>query len=217
MTGARKAVAARVLPRDEAGFTLIELLVTMAITGVVFAAFALVISTTVSHTALITNEGVTQHQVRTALNQITEDLREATVSSAAATSPFVTSAGVMSPTLLTFYAPDSTYSLADPTDYHLREISYQLSAGSLQRTSVVSSNLAGPPWTLPALGGWVSLVGGVTNSTVFSYLDGSTPPVPTTNPAAVRTVVVTITVSVPGTSHHFSYSDTATLRETPPS
>jgi len=62
----------------------------------------------------------------------------------------------------------------------------------------------------------VTLISGVVNSTVFTYYDGSTPAVLTTNPAAVRTVVVTVTVSVSGTAHPFSYSDTATLRETPP-
>jgi prepilin-type N-terminal cleavage/methylation domain-containing protein len=206
------------LPRGaEAGFTLIEMLVVMFIVGVVFAAFGLVISTTVRHTALITNESVTQHEVRSALDQLTQDLREATVSSSSATSPFVTSTGVMSPTSITFYAPDSTFSTADPTDYHLREISYQLTGGNFQRTSTVSSNLAGPPWTIPPLGNWVTLVDGVTNSATFTYYDGSNPPLPTTSPAAVRSVVVTVTALVPGTTLNYSYSDTATLRETPPS
>jgi prepilin-type N-terminal cleavage/methylation domain-containing protein len=204
----------------EHGFTLIEMLVTMFIVGIVFAAFGLVISTTVRHAALITNEGVAQHQIRTALDQLTEDLREATVSSTSDASPFVTTGtptpGVMSSTSLTFYAPDSTYSAADQTDYHLREISYQLSGGNFQRTSTVSSNTNGPPWTIPSLGSSVTLVGGVLNSAAFTYYDGSQPPVVTTDPAAVRTVVVTLTVAVPGTSHQFSYSSTATLRETPP-
>ena len=203
-------------PGDEAGFTLIELLVTMFIVGIVFAAFGLVISTTVRHTALITNESVTEHQVRTALNQLTEDIREATVASSSATSPFVTAAGVMSPTSLTFYAPDNTYTTADQTDYHLREISYQLAGGELQRTSVASSNEAGPPWTIPALGSFVNVVDHVVSSTVFTYYDGSQPPAQTTDPAAVRTVVVTVKVSVPGSTSQFSYSDSATLRETPP-
>jgi prepilin-type N-terminal cleavage/methylation domain-containing protein len=202
----------------EHGFTLIEMLVVMFIVGIVFAAFGLVISTTVRHAALITNEGVTQHQVRTALDQLTADLREATVSSDSDASPFVTTpAGApMSSTSLTFYAPDSTYSTADQTDYHLREISYQLTGGVFQRTSTASSNTNGPPWTIPTLGSPVSLVSGVVNSVAFTYYNGNQPPAVTTIPAAVRTVVVTLTVVIPGTSHQFSYSDTATLRETPP-
>jgi prepilin-type N-terminal cleavage/methylation domain-containing protein len=203
----------------EAGFTLIEMLVTMFIIGIVFSAFGLVMSTTVTHSTLITNEGVVQTQVRTTLNQMTEDLREATVSSVGATSPFVTAAGAMSPTSITFYAPDGSYDPANPAAYHLREISYQVTAGgNLQRTSVVSSNTSGPPWTLPALGGYVTQFGGIANSTtVFTYYDGSQPAQLTTTPTAVRTVVVTVNVTVPGTPHVFSYSDSATLRETPPS
>jgi prepilin-type N-terminal cleavage/methylation domain-containing protein len=201
----------------EAGFTLVELLVVMFIVGVVFTAFGVVISTTVRHAALITNETVTQHQVRSALDQMTQDLREATVSSTSATSPFVTSAGVMSSTSITFYAPDSTFTTSDPTDYHLREVSYQLTGGNFQRSSTVSTNLAGPPWTIPPLGNWVTLVPGVTNSAAFTFYDGSNPPQPTTNPAAVRSVVVTVSAAIPGTTLTYSYSDTATLRETPPS
>jgi prepilin-type N-terminal cleavage/methylation domain-containing protein len=206
----------RAAVREEHGFTLIEMLVVMFITGIVFAAFGLVISTTVRHSALITNESITDHQARTALNELTEDLREATVSSTTATSPFVTSAGVMSPTSLTFYAPDNSFSTADPVDYHLREISYQLVGGNLQRASAVSSNLAGPPWTIPSPGSWVTLIGGITNSVAFTYYDGSVPAVATTNPAAVRTVVATITATVPGSTTQVSYSTSATLRETPP-
>ncbi len=201
----------------ESGFTVIEMLVTMVLIGIMFSAFAMLISSTVTHSALITNEGVLQNQVRTALNQLTRDLRQASAPSTTATSPFVTAAGTMSPTSITFYAPDGAYAVGSPTAFHLREISYQLSTGSFQRTSVVSANANGPPWTIPALGSPVSLIGGVTNSAVFTYYDGSQPPAQTTNPAAVRTVLVTITVAVPGTSHQFSYSEMATLRETPPS
>ena len=63
----------------------------------------------------------------------------------------------------------------------------------------------------------MSLVSGVVNSVAFTYYNGNQPPAVTTIPAAVRTVVVTLTVAIPGTAHQqVSYSDTATLRETPP-
>ena len=130
----------------------------------------------------------------------------------------MTAGGVMSPTSITFYAPDNTYSPANPTAYHLREISYQLSGGNFQRSSVVSSNLSGPPWTIPALGSWVTLIGAVVNSTVFTYYDGSQPPALTTEPGGGAHGRDHHHASrVPGTAHQFSYSDTATLRETPPS
>lgn len=203
--------------RSESGFTVPELLVTMVLLGILSTAFAMTIASTVTHSAVITNESVIQTQARVALNQIVKDLREATLSSATDTSPFVTVSGAMSPTSVTFYAPDSTYSAADPTSYHLREIAYQLSGGSLQRSSVTSSNTGGPPWTMPALGSYTTLLTGVRNSTVFQYYDGSQPPALTTDPAAVRTVVVTVTIGVPGTTVQYTYSSSATLRETPPS
>ena len=62
----------------------------MFIVGIVFAAFGLVISTTVRHSAVITNQGVAQTRPGRRSNQLAEDLREATVSTASATSPFVT-------------------------------------------------------------------------------------------------------------------------------
>jgi hypothetical protein len=123
---------------------------------------------------------------------------------------------VMSPTSMTFYSPDETYTTGAPTTYHMREISYQLSNGSFQRVSAVSSNTGGPPWTIPALGSWVSEVPNVTSSAAFKYFDGNNPPAQTTNPAAVRTVEITLTVSIPDTNRTYTYSETATLRETAP-
>jgi prepilin-type N-terminal cleavage/methylation domain-containing protein len=203
--------------RSEAGFTVPELLVTMVLISILTTAFAMVITSTVTHSAVITNESVLQTQTRVALNQIVKDLREASLSSSTDTSPFVTSAGVMSATSVTFYAPDSTYSPGSPTTYRLRKISYQLSGGQFQRASAVSSNTNGPPWTIPAQGSWVPLVKGVVNTTTFKYYDGSQPPALTTNPAAVRTVVITLSVGVPGTTVKYTYSSSASIRETPPS
>ena len=207
----------RAMRRDESGFTLIELLIVMFITGIIFTAFSLVISETISHSAQITSESVLKNQARTALNQLTSDLREATPPSTSATSPFFTTGNVMSPTTITFYAPDSSYSAAAPTTYHLREISYQLSSGNFQRAAAVSSNTStSSPWSIPAVGSWVTLVPGVVNSVTFVYYDGNQPPAVTTNPAAVRTVVVTLKLHVPGTTQSLTYSSTATLRETAP-
>jgi len=202
---------------DERGMTLPELLVAMVLFGILSAAFALVISSTITHSAVITNETVLQAQARNALNQLVKDLREATVSSSTDTSPFVTVGGVMASTTLTFYAPDETYSAGNPTTYHLREISYRVSGGQLQRASAVSTNTNGPPWTMPALGSWVPLVDGVTDADAFAYYDGNQPPGITNSPAAVRSIVVTLTLGVTGTTVQYTYSSSATIRETPPS
>jgi prepilin-type N-terminal cleavage/methylation domain-containing protein len=205
----------RRLAREE-GFTLIELLMAMVLLGILTAAFAVTLGTLMTQNATITNETVIQSQARTALNQLTKDLRQATLPTTTATSPFVTVGGVMSPTSITFYSPDETYSTGAPTAYHLREISYQLAGGTFERASAISSNTGGPPWTIPALGSWASIVPNVTSSTVFKYFDGNNPPNQTTNPVAVRTIEVTLTVSIPGTNRTYTYSDTASLRETEP-
>jgi prepilin-type N-terminal cleavage/methylation domain-containing protein len=202
--------------RGEDGFTLIEIIVTMTLLAFVFATFSIVIASTVKHSAVITNESVLQTELRDTVNQFTKDLREATTHDPSDTSPFVSTDGTMSSTELTFYAPDSTYIAGSPSSYHLREISYQLSDGNFQRASSVSSNLSGPPWTIPALPDYVTQLGGVVNSVAFTYYDGSNPPVTTTDPAAVRTVVVTLTVVTGGSPSQYTYSGSATLRETPP-
>jgi len=205
---------------DERGFTLPELLVAMVLFSILSVAFAMVITSTVTHSAVITNESVLQTQTRVALNQLVKDLREATVSTSSDTSPFITSGGVMSSSTLTFYAPDSTYSAASPTDYHLREISYRIFGGQLQRASAVSTNTnaSGTAWSIPALGAWVPLVSGViAGSSGFSYYDGSQPPALTNSPAAVRSILTTLTVGVTGTTVQYTYSSSATIRETPPS
>jgi type II secretory pathway component PulJ len=199
----------------EDGVTLIETLATMALLSFAFAAFAMLISSTIKHTAVITNESVIQTETRTAVAQLAKDIRQAYPPSAAATSSFETGGGPMSNSWVTFYSPDNTYSAGAPSAFHLREISYQLSNGKLQRWSAISSNTTGPPWTIPATGTWVSEVSGVVNTDIFTYYNGNNPPTTTTDPAAVRTVVVKLTVQPPGAGGvTYTYSDSATVRVT---
>ncbi len=197
--------------RREHGFTLIEMLVTMFIVGIVFAAFGLVISTTVRHAALITNEGVTQHQVRTALDQLTEDLREATVSSDSDTSPFVTTpAGAHVEYLadvlragrdLQHRRPDRLSPARDLLPALRRRTSSARPPSARTRTAPRGrSRRSAAPVTLVIRR---RQLGRSSPTTTAASRRSST-----TIPAAVRTVVVTVTVVVPGTPHQFSYSDT---------
>jgi prepilin-type N-terminal cleavage/methylation domain-containing protein len=197
------------------GFTAIEMLISMMLMGFVFAAFSLVISSTLTHSAQITSESVIQTQARAAVAQLSRDLRQAFPPSTTATSPFVTTAGVMSPTSITFYSPDETYSGGSPATFHLREISYQLTGGQLQRRFAVATNTNGPPWTMPAFSAWVTQLSGIVNTDIFTYYDGSNPPVTTTDPAAVRTAVIKVTVmAVPDGGKQSTFSDSSTLRVT---
>ncbi len=206
---------ARIDLKRQDGFTAIEMIISMMLMGFIFAAFSLVIGSTLTHSAQITSESVIQTQARAAIAQFSKDLRQAFPPSMTATSSFETTGGVMSPTSITFYSPDVTYSGASPATFHLRKISYQLTGGKLQRSTALATNTNGPPWTIPALGSWVTQLGGIVNTDVFTYYDGSNPPVPTTNPAAVRTAVIKVTVAaVPGGGKQSTYSDSATLRVT---
>lgn len=207
---ARRAGArGRALVRGSEGFTLIEMLVALVVLALLFTAFATLIESTLNASARITDESILQTEVRATVDGLTEALRQAYPPSATATSAFVTSGGVTSPTTLTFYSPDEAYSASAPTSFQLNEISYQLSGGNLQRAIATSSNSTGPPWTMPALGSWVTEVGSITNSNIFTYYD-STGAV-TTNPAKVASVVVTLTVQ-PTVGQSFTYADQATLR-----
>ena len=181
----------------------------MVVMTLLFAAFATLLESTLNASARITDASVLQTEVRSTLDELTAQLRQATPPSTSATSAFVASGGVMSPTSLTFYSPDETYSAAEPTSYQLSEISYQLSGGNLERAFATSTNSTGPPWTLPALGSWVTEVGSITNSNIFTYYTASG--AQTTNPANVTSVVITLTVQ-PSNGQSFTYSDKATLR-----
>jgi Tfp pilus assembly protein PilV len=201
----------------EDGLTLAEVLVGLIVIGALVTAFAGVAGMTVTDSTAIAGQGVLETQARDALDELTDDIRQALPPSASATSAFVTTGGTMSPTSLSFYSPDRAYSSSAPTSYQLQEISYQLSGGNLQRSVTTSTNTGGPPWTWPATASYVTLVSGVTSLSFTYYTAGVTtngvytPPQTTTNPASVATVVVALTAS--GSSDQsITYSDSATIR-----
>lgn len=187
--------------RREDGVTLIELTVVMALLGLLFGAFSLLLSTTIRDGGTVEDQSVVQAQTRAAIDVLGQDLREAYTGDTSA--PILS----MSGTALTFLAPDR----AQP--FHLRQISYQLVGGQLQRSLATSTNTGGPPWTIPASGPWATQVSSIVNPAVFAYQDntGAT----TTNPALVSRVLVTVTVSPRGSQgRQFTYSTSATLRKT---
>lgn len=201
---------------DEEGFTLIEMLMTMVYLGVIFSLFAALISLTVSNDNTLTSESALQAQVRGALDQITSEVRQALPLTTTSTSAFVTSGGTMSPTSLTFYTPDETYSSGSPTTFHLNEESFSLSGGNLDYSFAQSTNTGGigTTWTMPALGSAVAEVSGITNSSIFTYFDDNG--AATTVPADVATVVVTLTVKEDSAAGSpITYTDSATLRIAP--
>ena len=185
--------------RREDGFTLIEMLASMIFIGVLFAAFALVLSSTLRHNNEVTAESTAQTELRAAIDGLAAELRQAY--SGDTTSPIASISG----TQITFLSPDR----ASP--FHLRRISYQLSSGNFQRAIAISTDTDGAPWNFPPLGAWATRVKSVVNATAFTYLDASG--VATANPASVRTVSVALTVSTTTSQgRQFTYSTSVTLR-----
>jgi hypothetical protein len=191
----------------------------MVVLGLLVTSFAVITGLTVSDSSTISDQTVVEAQVRSALDQLTADLRQAQPLSTGA--PFVTTAA----SSLAFYSPDRTYSTAAPTSYHLLELAYQVSGGSFQLAQTSSTNLAqGPPWTMPALGSYVTLLSGVIANPsesicgaaaapvpVFQYLDDTG--CPTTVAANITQVVATLTVEPDtGNGRSYTFAESATLR-----
>jgi prepilin-type N-terminal cleavage/methylation domain-containing protein len=184
------------------GFTVVELLVSLAIVGVVFTVFAVVISNTVRDGGEVREDAVLQGEVRAAIDRLAQDLRQAYTGDG--TPPILQMTG----TQLTFLSPDRT---APFQSIRNRKIAYQLSSGQLERAIVTSSDSDGPPWSFGALGPWSPQFGSIRNSTVFAYFnaDGGT----ATTAADVDSVTVTVKVSTAtSTARQFTYSTSIALR-----
>lgn len=196
------ALKRRVEPRAEDGFMLMELITTIAVLGVFFAAFATVVGSSIRHGTQIQEEAVVQTEVRAAVDTLAADLREASNGGDTTVVRVSTALG----TQLTFTAPDRA-----PT-MHLRRISYQVTGGKLQRAMATSAATA-PPWAIPAVGGWATLVPGIvtTATPVFTYYDAfGTPTTTPANVRAVKIVVTTATAAAP--TRTWTYETRVTLR-----
>ncbi len=178
--------ASSIPPLDgEGGFTLLELLVALTVLVIgVTAAWSALMTTTVKTTARSQELSNLQTEVRAVVDRLAADLRQAqcNATTTPATSAVTTSTG----TQLTFYSPDRA------TPYHLRQISYQLVGGVLQRRFATSTNTGAAPWTWGPTSAWTDQMGSISNSTVFTYYDGNGNT--TTTPASVARVNVSLTV-----------------------
>jgi prepilin-type N-terminal cleavage/methylation domain-containing protein len=147
--------------RAEGGFTLIEMLVTLTVLSVIVSAFALVFQTTLTRSATLTEHSALESEGRATIDTIAAELRQAACNGT--TAPVVAASG----TTLTFYTPDRA------TPWHLREVSYTVSGGTLSEQQATSTNTNGPPWTMPALSASVDRVGSITNANPFDFEDAS--------------------------------------------
>lgn len=191
--------------REPAGFALPEMLTSIAVLGILFAVFAGVMSTTITHSTREETAALLQAESRAAMERFASELRQAY--SGDGTWP-IQNVNPTTNTIL-FLSPDRR----EP--FHLRQIEWRLSSGSLQRRSVTSTDTDGPPWALPSIGGatWTTEVRSVQNTTVFQFLDGAEPAAATTVADNVRRVVVTVVIATTGHgSRTYTYTTSVTPR-----
>ena len=177
--------AVRLRLAHERGYTMIELLAAMFILTVgVLVSWSAIMTTTVKSAGRAQQLADLQTEVRVAVNTLAADLRQAQCKDTT-TLPVSTSTS----TQVTFYSPDRL------TPYHLRQVSYRLSSGQLQRAVATSTNTGGPPWTLPALGAWSTLASGITSTSIFTYKNAANQT--TTTPSQVASANVNLVIAPP--------------------
>lgn len=186
--------------RREDGFTLLEALVTTIVTGILLTAMMGSISSTMHWGNDVQERSVLQTEVRATVDRLAADLRQAYTGDD--TAP-ITAAG---PADITFTSPDRS------TPLHLRRISYRLQNGAFERSVSDSLTTGGPPWTFGATAGpFVQQVGSVVNQAAFTYADDGGQP--TTDPAAIHSVTITLSVATRDTrTRQFTYRTTVTIR-----
>jgi prepilin-type N-terminal cleavage/methylation domain-containing protein len=194
------SLGARFGLRRDGGFTLIETLASLVVLGALFTGFSMVFSSTIHHNNEIQQGSLLQTEVRAAVDRFASDLRQATAGGDANLTPVAS----LSSSAITFYAPDRL------SPYHLRKIAYQLSGGNFQRAIAFSTNTS-PPWTIPALGSWVTELGSVVNSAAFTFYDSNG--AVTATPANVVTVGITLTIAtITNAARQFTYSTSVSIR-----
>ena len=167
---------------DERGFTLPEMLVTMAVMAIVLGGFGQMLITSSKTSNRVEEQAALQGDVRAAIDQLTSDFREATTVGAGGAVESI------SGTAFTFDSPDRS------TPFRLRRISYRLVNGELDRSTTTSTNAGSAPWSWPANSGpWIPQMTSITNPTPFTFYDAGGSP--TTNPALVSSMRVTLTVA----------------------
>jgi len=192
----------------EAGFTLIEMLIATLILMIAIAGLAGMLTEFSTRSQREMTAVGYQADARAVVDTLATEVRGAYTGDPS-TNPIAT----MTTTQLTFYTPDRQQ------PFHLQEISYRLSGTSLQRASALTTNTssdepAWKPWPL-TLGSWGTAVDGVVanpgGDPLFSYEDASGNP--TTDPTAVATVIVELSVAPPpGVDRPTTYKESATIR-----
>lgn len=190
--------------------SLIEVLTAMAILGIVLAAFAGILSTSLTQSAQEQEMTAIQSEARASMEQFARDLRQV-YSGVDGTWPIES----ISSTSIQFTSPERL------TPFHLQRIQWALNGTSFQRRFVTTSNTTTAPWTWPTAvtsAAWDTRARSVRNTTTAVFTgyqaDGVTQ---TTVAANVRIVQITLEVSTSGgqTNRKFTFTTRITPRVTP--
>jgi prepilin-type N-terminal cleavage/methylation domain-containing protein len=186
--------------RREDGFTIPEFLVGMVVLAIILAGFGQVLINSSKTSNRVEEQAMLQNDVRASIQRLTTDLRSAT--NVHDDQPIVAATA----STLTFDSPDRA------TPFHLRRISYRVNGTNLERSQLTSVNTGAWPWTWPVTTPvWTPEVTSLTGSSVFTYYDGDG--AVTTDPTAVRTIRVTLSVKPKQTgAAPASYSAVVTIR-----
>jgi prepilin-type N-terminal cleavage/methylation domain-containing protein len=175
--------------RDDDGFSLIELAVAIGIFSIVMAVIFATVLNTMNAANSFQERTQEQADTRLAVDLLVRDFRQAYQT------PGTPSVEVMTATTIRFYSPDR-----EP-DFHLRKIEYNLAAGGvLTRSEATSSNTfslavtGGAGWAIGGMSPVVPVLTGIINTTVFTYMDQSSPPLTTAIVASMRSVVIDLVI-----------------------
>jgi prepilin-type N-terminal cleavage/methylation domain-containing protein len=152
----------RRLLKDERGFSLVEITIGVALLAMLFALATMILQSTIARSSTLTEQATLEVQGRAVVDTIASDLRQAVCFGT--TPPIVTA----TTTALTFYTPDRG------TPYHMRELYYTLSGGTLTRQAAVSTNTsANATWGTMTLGTAATALSSISSTTAFGYLDST--------------------------------------------
>ncbi len=192
---------------DQRGFTLIELLAAMGVFGIILATFAMVMSSAIRHSGEVEQQSNLQHEARTAITAMAQDLRQVyDGDDNLATSPIQS----IFANQITFLTPDRQL------PFHLRRVTYRLQGTNLERAFLTSTDTDGAPWSgiSAAPTAFRTVVPNIVNTgtqPVFRYLDANG--AVTASPTAISTIELQIVVATKtAPSQKYTYKSSVTVR-----